>query len=79
MPATNVQYASDNFGVLLRAHSANATLSIKAAQWVSEESSDTSGWPAGDMPVLCSDTLVPDNNVPPQVWIPLLDRWLGVD
>jgi hypothetical protein len=65
VPATNAAYTSDNFGVLVRAHTAGATLSVKAAQWVSEESTDT-GWVAGDMTVMCSDTLVPDNNVPPQ-------------
>ncbi|PWT99272.1 MAG: hypothetical protein C5B51_27615 [Terriglobia bacterium] len=65
VPATGVSYLSDNFGVLIRAHSASASVSVKAARWVSEESTDT-GWVAGDMPVLCSDALVPDNSVPPQ-------------
>jgi hypothetical protein len=65
VPATNATYWSDNFGVLVRAHTPSATLSVKAAQWVSEESSDT-GWQDGDMTVLCSPALVPDNSQPTQ-------------
>ena len=65
VPATGAAYTSDNFGVLIRAHTATATVSVKAAQWISEESTDT-GWVAGDMTVMCSDALVPDNSVPPQ-------------
>ena len=50
-PVTGAAYSSDNFGVLVRAHSSGATLSVKAAQWVSEESTDT-GWVDGDMTTL---------------------------
>jgi hypothetical protein len=64
-PATGVQFVSDNFGVLVRAHSSGATLSVKAAQYVYEESTDI-GWVAGDMTVMCSNALVPDDSVPPQ-------------
>jgi len=66
VPASAAAFTADNFGVLLRAHSANATLSVKAAQYAYEESTDGSGWPAGDTTVLCSNALVPDNSTPPQ-------------
>jgi hypothetical protein len=65
VPAVGASYSSDNFGVLIRAHTASAVLSVKAAQFVYEESTDTS-WVAGDMTVMCSNTLVPDNSFPPQ-------------